>query len=69
MLRVWYSEENFERLRRAAELGQQKGTGPIPIALAYVLNQPFPTVALIGPAERRRTPQLLPRADDRPDDG
>ena len=50
MLRVWYSEENFERLRRAVELGQQKGTGPIPIALTYVLNQPFPTVALIGPA-------------------
>jgi aryl-alcohol dehydrogenase-like predicted oxidoreductase len=50
MLRVWYSEENFERLRRAVELGRQNGTGPIPIALAYVLNQPFPTVALIGPA-------------------
>jgi aryl-alcohol dehydrogenase-like predicted oxidoreductase len=50
MLRVWYSDENFERLNRAIELGRKKGTGPIPIALAYVLSQPFPTIPLIGPA-------------------
>jgi aryl-alcohol dehydrogenase-like predicted oxidoreductase len=50
MLRVWYSDENFERLRRATELGRQKGTGSMSIALAYVLSQPFPTVALVGPA-------------------
>jgi 1-deoxyxylulose-5-phosphate synthase len=50
MLRVWYSEENFERLRRAVELGQRKGVGPIPIALAYVLSQPFPTIGLVGSA-------------------
>jgi len=50
MLRVWYSEANFERLRRAVELGERYATGPVPIALAYVLRQPFPTVALIGPA-------------------
>jgi aryl-alcohol dehydrogenase-like predicted oxidoreductase len=50
MLRVWYSDENFERLNRAIALGKQRGVGPIPIALAYLLNQPFPTVALVGSA-------------------
>jgi 1-deoxyxylulose-5-phosphate synthase len=50
MVRVYYSDENFERLRRATELGKQKGVGPIVIALAYVLSQPFPTVPLVGPA-------------------
>jgi aryl-alcohol dehydrogenase-like predicted oxidoreductase len=50
MVRVWYSDANFERLNHAIELGQRRGVGPIAIALAYVLNQPFPTVALVGPA-------------------
>jgi aryl-alcohol dehydrogenase-like predicted oxidoreductase len=50
MVRVWYSEANFARLQRATELGRRYGVGPIVIALAYVLNQPFPTIALVGPA-------------------
>jgi aryl-alcohol dehydrogenase-like predicted oxidoreductase len=50
MARVWYSDANFERLRRATQLAERHGVGPIVIALAYVLNQPFPTIALIGPA-------------------
>jgi 1-deoxyxylulose-5-phosphate synthase len=50
LVRVYYSDENFERLRRATELGERKGVGPITIALAYVLSQPFPTVALVGSA-------------------
>jgi aryl-alcohol dehydrogenase-like predicted oxidoreductase len=50
MVRVYYSDENFQRLKNAEELGRQKGVSAIQIALAYVLNQPFPTVALVGPA-------------------
>jgi aryl-alcohol dehydrogenase-like predicted oxidoreductase len=50
LVRVYYSDDNFTRLQRAIELGQQKGVGPIVIALAYVLNQPFPTVPLVGSA-------------------
>jgi aryl-alcohol dehydrogenase-like predicted oxidoreductase len=50
MLRVWYSDENFERLDRAIELGRKRGIGPIPIAQAYVLSQPFPTIGLVGSA-------------------
>lgn len=48
MVRVFYSDANWERLRRAEQLGKEKGVSTIQIALAYVLNQPFPTCALIG---------------------
>jgi aryl-alcohol dehydrogenase-like predicted oxidoreductase len=49
LVRVFYSDDNWERQRRAKELAEQKGVTAIQIALAYVLNQPFPTCALIGP--------------------
>lgn len=49
MVRVWYSDQNFERLRRAHELGRRLRISANAIALAYVLAQPFPTFALIGP--------------------
>ncbi|NOU93821.1 aldo/keto reductase [Paenibacillus sp. LMG 31456] len=48
MVRVYYSDANWERLRRAEELAKKKGVSPIQIALAYVLNQSFPSAALIG---------------------
>jgi aryl-alcohol dehydrogenase-like predicted oxidoreductase len=48
MVRVYYSDANWERLRRAEELAKQKGVSTIQISLAYVINQPFPTAALIG---------------------
>jgi predicted dehydrogenase/aryl-alcohol dehydrogenase-like predicted oxidoreductase len=50
LVRCWYSDENFERKRRAAELAAAKGCEEINIALAWVLNQPFPVWTLIGPA-------------------
>ncbi|WP_274362393.1 aldo/keto reductase [Paenibacillus thermotolerans] len=50
IVRVFYNEGNWERLRRAKELGEKKGMSTVQIALAYVLNQSFPTCALIGPA-------------------
>lgn len=49
LIRVYYSEENWERYRRAEILAQQKGVSTNDIALAFVLNQAFPTCALIGP--------------------
>jgi aryl-alcohol dehydrogenase-like predicted oxidoreductase len=48
LVRVFYNEANWERLRRAEHLAKEKGASTIQIALAYVLNQPFPTCALIG---------------------
>jgi aryl-alcohol dehydrogenase-like predicted oxidoreductase len=50
IVRVYYSEDNWERLRRARELGAQKGFSAIQVALAWVLHQPFPVFPLIGPA-------------------
>ncbi|KKX27240.1 aldo/keto reductase [Rhizobium sp. LC145] len=49
IVRVWYSERNFERRDRAIELAKKRGCSPIHIALAYVITQPFPVVPLIGP--------------------
>ncbi|MDQ1183472.1 aldo/keto reductase [Agrobacterium larrymoorei] len=49
IVRVWYSERNFERRDRAIELAKEVGRQPIHIALAYVIAQPFPVIPLIGP--------------------
>jgi predicted dehydrogenase/aryl-alcohol dehydrogenase-like predicted oxidoreductase len=48
LARCFYSDENFERKRRAAELADKLHVDPVAIALAYVLYQPFPTFPLIG---------------------
>ncbi|MDQ0111932.1 aldo/keto reductase [Paenibacillus harenae] len=48
IVRVFYSEDNWQRLERAKQLAAAKGVSAIQIALAYVLNQSFPTCALIG---------------------
>ncbi|MFC5471414.1 aldo/keto reductase [Cohnella suwonensis] len=47
--RVYYSEANWERYRKAEQLAREKGVSANDIALAYVLNQSFPVCALIGP--------------------
>jgi predicted dehydrogenase/diketogulonate reductase-like aldo/keto reductase len=49
MVRVWYSDANFQRKQRAVELAAKKGVSPINIALAWVLAQAFPAFSLIGP--------------------
>ncbi len=49
LVRCWYSDDNFERLRRAQQLAREKNVSPVVIAAAYVLAQPFPIYALIGP--------------------
>ncbi|KIL40906.1 aldo/keto reductase [Gordoniibacillus kamchatkensis] len=49
MVNVYYTEDNWERYRRAQLLAERKHVSTIQIALAFVLNQPFPTAALIGP--------------------
>ncbi len=48
--RCWYSDDNFARKQRAAELARERRVEEINIALAYVLSQPFPIWTLIGPA-------------------
>ena len=49
LVRSWYSERNFERRRRAAELGEKRNRSLNQMALAYCLHQAFPVVPLIGP--------------------
>jgi aryl-alcohol dehydrogenase-like predicted oxidoreductase len=54
--RVYYSDGNWERLRRAESLGREIGLSAIQVALAWVLNAPgLNTFPLIGP----RTPAEL----------
>jgi len=49
--RVYYSQNNIERLKRITALAKAKGGNvePTNIALAYVLNQAFPICAVVGP--------------------
>jgi predicted dehydrogenase/aryl-alcohol dehydrogenase-like predicted oxidoreductase len=63
LVRCWYSEDNFERSNRVNELAKKRNVLPINIALAYVLNQPFPTFALIGPRQLSETRTSLPALD------
>lgn len=62
LVRCYYSDDNFERLRRAEQLGRELGVPATAVALAYVLAQSFPTFALFGPrtiAEARSSMQGL----------
>lgn len=50
MVEVYCTDDNFERLRRAAELGERKGGySATQIALAWLLHKPFPLVPIVGP--------------------
>jgi aryl-alcohol dehydrogenase-like predicted oxidoreductase len=47
--RCWYNQVNFARRDRAYALAAKRNVDPITIALAWVLQQPFPVFPLIGP--------------------
>ena len=55
VVRVYENDDNRERLRRAQALAARRGATASQVALAWVLHQPFPTYALIGP---RSIPEL-----------
>ncbi len=59
-VRCWFSDDNFERLKRARELAKKYNVSAINIALAYVLCQSFPTFPLIGPRQLSETRTSLP---------
>lgn len=61
--RVFYSEGNWKRLKRATEIGEQKGVTANNIALAWVLHQPFPVFPLIGPRTVEELHSSLPALD------
>ncbi len=60
IVRTWFNDGNFQRLDRARELAAEKGVSATQIALAYVLNQPFPVFALVGPQTIHELRDLLP---------
>jgi aryl-alcohol dehydrogenase-like predicted oxidoreductase len=65
LVRTFYSEDNFERKRRAGELGAKAELKDIEIALAYVTNQKFPAIALVGPQTKEELLSCIKGADYR----
>jgi aryl-alcohol dehydrogenase-like predicted oxidoreductase len=61
--RVFYNDENFERKARAKKLGEVKGLNDIEIALAYVVNQKFPVIALMGPESKEQLLSCIKATD------
>ena len=49
IVRAYHTADNFERRARAIDLGRAKGVDANAIALAWVLHQPYPTFAIVGP--------------------
>ncbi len=50
MIEIYGTDENFERLGRAKELGERKGGySAVQVALAWVLRRPFSVVPVVGP--------------------
>ncbi|MBM7573030.1 aldo/keto reductase [Aquibacillus albus] len=63
LVRVFYNDENWERYHRAEQLAKEKGVETIQISLAYVLNQSFPTGAIIGPQNSNEMKSCREAAD------
>jgi predicted dehydrogenase/aryl-alcohol dehydrogenase-like predicted oxidoreductase len=59
LVRCWYAGDNWTRRARLIELAREKGVTPPAIAAAYVLAQPFPSFALIGPRTLAETDSSL----------
>ncbi|MCC6628706.1 MAG: aldo/keto reductase [Chloroflexi bacterium] len=63
MVRVYYTADNWQRLERVRALAARLGCTPTQVALAWVLCQPFPTFALIGPRSRAELDDCLGALD------
>jgi aryl-alcohol dehydrogenase-like predicted oxidoreductase len=60
---TYYSEENFKRLHRAEELALHKNVTVSQLALAYVLQQGFPIIALVGSTKTNHLDDALGAVD------
>lgn len=56
----WGSPANAERRRRAEALAASRGVSANAVALAWVLQQPFPSFALVGPRSPGELATTLP---------
>jgi len=54
------TSENQAKRSRAIELAQRRGATLVDVALGYVLSQPFPTFAVIGPRNDAQLASSLP---------
>lgn len=59
----WGAPDNRARRERARELAAELGVSPLNIATAYVLAQPFPAFALVGPRTIHEIATTMPGAD------
>ena len=63
LVRVFYSPANFKRKERASEMAVQRGCTMSEVALAYVVNQDYPVVALNGAQTPDEVASSLKAAD------
>lgn len=63
LVRTFYSDENFEKLKRADQVAVRYGRSRAEIALAYVIGQDFPSVALVGPGSAAHAKECAQVAD------
>lgn len=63
LMQTYGSSQNFERLRRAQQRAAQKNVSAMQIGLAFVLQQDFPTIALIGPSNVAHLNECLSALD------
>jgi aryl-alcohol dehydrogenase-like predicted oxidoreductase len=61
--RCWLSRANAERRRRAERLARERGVPTVAVALAWVLAQPFPSFAVVGPRNETELAACLVGAD------
>ncbi|MBA9088367.1 aryl-alcohol dehydrogenase-like predicted oxidoreductase [Fontibacillus solani] len=60
---AFFYDDNFERLKRAQEIANEKGVDSINIALAYVLSQPFDVATIIGSRSRKEFDSCIQTLD------
>lgn len=61
--RVYWNGENLARKVRASKLAKRIEVDPLNVVLAWVLCQPFPVWALVGPRNPREVAACLPALD------
>jgi aryl-alcohol dehydrogenase-like predicted oxidoreductase len=59
MVRLYYSERNFERKKRVAGLSALKGVSPVQLALSWVMNQRMPVYPVVGVRSVRELDELM----------
>jgi len=64
MLKVYGTDENYERLERAGALGAEKGGySAMEVGLAWLLHKPFPMAPVIGARNREELGSCVRAAD------